>query len=167
MRISEAASEIEFEQAASLMREFMSWTRTRFNEMPEVVAAYYDSDAWERELADLGNQYARPNGGVLLAFDGSDAVGCIALKRHSTTICEMKRLFVHEHTQRKGLGRALCASVISLGRSLNYEFMRLETGDLQTEAQALYRSLGFYEIATYNLHPSHLVQHMICMERAL
>jgi hypothetical protein len=45
--------------------------------------------------------------------------------------------------------------------------MRLETGDLQIEAQALYRSLGFRDIEPYRTHPQHLLDHLVCMELEL
>ena len=167
MRIIEATSSRDFDCAAQLMREFLEWTRTRFREMPEVVDSYYDLDAWESELAALGTHYTRPDGGVLLAMDGDAAVGCVALIRFDETICEMKRLYVSDSNHRRGAGHALCSGLLDLGRELGFRHMRLETGDLQVEAQSLYHSIGFYEIAAYRPHPKHLLDHMICMERQL
>lgn len=167
MRIVEARSPKDFVRAADLMREFLEWTRVRFQDMPEVVDAYYDLDAWERELKDLDSHYAGPDGAVLLAIDGDDAVGCVALNRFDEAICEMKRLYVSDRNHRGGVGRALCAALLDRGRELGFRCMRLETGDLQVEAQALYRSLGFRDIDPYRHHPQHLIDHMICMELQL
>jgi GNAT superfamily N-acetyltransferase len=167
MRIVEATTTDQLTQAADLMREFLAWTRIRFDAMPEIVTAYYDMDAWERELDDLGREYYRPDGGLLLALDNEAAIGCVALRRFDADICEMKRLFVTSDAQRRGAGRALCLALFDLGRELGFSRMRLETGDLQAEAHALYRSLGFRDIAPYRTHPGFLLDHMICMERAV
>ncbi|MBT8442056.1 MAG: GNAT family N-acetyltransferase, partial [Gammaproteobacteria bacterium] len=162
MRIVEATSPEDFDRAADLMREFLEWTRVRFRDMPEVVDAYYDLDAWERELNNLGSHYTGANGSVLLAMDGDDPVGCVALIRFDESICEMKRLYVSDRNHRGGVGRTLCAALLDRGRELGFRRMRLETGDLQVEAQALYRSLGFRDIDPYRYHPQHLIDHMIC-----
>ena len=167
MQIIEATTTDQLRQAANLMREFLAWTRIRFDEMPEIVAAYYDMDAWEYELDDLGGQYHRPDGGLLLALDNNEPLGCVALRRFDADICEMKRLYVGSNAQRRGVGRALCLALLDLGRELGFDRMRLETGDLQAEAQELYRSLGFRDIAPYRTHPDFLLDHMICMERTL
>ena len=164
MRIVEASQPKDFEHTADLMREFLEWTRVRFRDMPEVVDAYYDLAAWERELNGLDRHYAKPDGALLLATDDDDPIGCVALIRFDEAICEMKRLFVSDRSQRRGVGRALCTSLLRRGRELGFRYMRLETGDLQIEAQALYRSLGFRDIDPYRYHPQYLIDHMICME---
>ncbi len=167
MQIVESTTTDQLQCAADLMRDFLAWTRIRFDAMPEIVAAYYDMDAWERELDDLGSEYRRPDGGLLLALEEDEAIGCVALRRFDTDICEMKRLFVTSTTHRRGVGRALCLALFDLGQELGFTRMRLETGDLQVEAQALYRSLGFHDIPPYRAHPTFLLDHMICMERSL
>jgi putative acetyltransferase len=167
MQIVEPTTAEQLQRAADLMREFLAWTRVRFDAMPEIVSAYYDMDAWERELDDLGSEYRRPDGGLLLALDNEAAIGCVALRRFDADVCEMKRLFVTSNTHRRGAGRALCLALFDLGRELGFTQMRLETGDLQVEAQTLYRSLGFRDRPPYRSHPDFLLDHMICMERAL
>ena len=167
MQIVEPTTTDQLQRAADLMRDFLAWTQVRFDAMPDIVAAYYDMDAWERELDDLGSEYCRPDGGLLLALDEDEAIGCVALRRFDADICEMKRLFVTSNTHRRGVGRALCLALFDLGQELGFTRMRLETGDLQVEAQTLYRSLGFYDIPPYRAHPAFLLDHMICMERSL
>ncbi|MFW2404685.1 MAG: GNAT family N-acetyltransferase [Gammaproteobacteria bacterium] len=167
MRIVQAKSPKDLERAANLMRDFLEWTRIRFRDMPEVVDSYYDPNAWERELNGLDAHYSGSDGVVLLAMDEGEPVGCVALIRFDATICEMKRLFVRDRNHRGGFGRALCMALLDRARELGFQHMRLETGDLQIEAQALYRSLGFRHIDPYRHHPQHLIDHMICMELEL
>lgn len=45
--------------------------------------------------------------------------------------------------------------------------MQLNTGNLLTEAIAMYERLGFRHISPYNSHPEKLMPYLICMERAL
>jgi ribosomal protein S18 acetylase RimI-like enzyme len=61
----------------------------------------------------------------------------------------MKRMYVDPAFHRRGVGRALAERLIEAARASGYARMLLDTGFLQVEAQGLYRSLGFVEIAPY------------------
>ena len=49
---------------------------------------------FNQELLGLPGPYARPDGRLLVAFEGDEAAGCIALKKLNDISCEMKRLYV-------------------------------------------------------------------------
>jgi ribosomal protein S18 acetylase RimI-like enzyme len=107
-----------------------------------------------REIAELPGLYAPPLGALLLAEHGALAVGCVALKPlEPPEICEMKRLYVRPQARGLGAGHALVAAVIDAGRNAGYRSMRLDCMPSMHDAQRLYRTFGFSEIAAYNANP--------------
>jgi len=108
---------------------------------------------FDREFASLPGEYAPPSGCILLAKEGSEAVGCVALRRISEDICEMKRLYVKPTFREKTIGRKLSESVIGEARARGYRIMKLDTLPSMREALRLYESLGFRKTTPYRFNP--------------
>lgn len=65
------------------------------------------------------------------------------------------------------MGRALGEAVIDAARRARYRSMRLDTSIRQTEAQGLYRRLGFRTIPPYYELPDELRAWLVFMELKL
>jgi ribosomal protein S18 acetylase RimI-like enzyme len=147
--IRPAVSAAEIEIARSLFREYAGGL--------EVDLCFQNFD---EELATLPGGYAPPEGRLLLAWDGAEAAGCVALRRFEEGIGEMKRLYVRPAWRGTGLGRALAEAVITEAHMAGYTTLRLDTLPTMTTAQRLYRALGFREIAAYRNNPIHGASYM-------
>ena len=108
---------------------------------------------FDRELARLPGDYAPPRGSLLLAeVDGTPA-GCAALRPLDDETAELKRLYVRPAHRGLGLGRRLTEAALAHARERGYRRVRLDTVPGMDAAQALYRELGFREIAPYRANP--------------
>ena len=106
------------------------------------------------ELAGLPQPYVAPGGVLLLARQKDEALGTVALRRLDEGIAEIKRLYVVPAARGTGLGMALLARVLSKARELGYDRVRLDSHRATMgSAIALYRRLGFVEIAPYGPDP--------------
>ena len=110
--------------------------------------------SFDTELASLPGDYAPPAGRLLLAQHENQPAGCVALHKLEPGICEMKRLYLRLQFRGKGLGRALADQIIAEARQIGYERIRLDTVEpVMKDAVAMYRKMGFREIAPYRLNP--------------
>jgi putative acetyltransferase len=109
--------------------------------------------AFDQELASLPGRYARPTGRLLLAIEGESVLGVVGLRALKGADCEMKRLYVRSAGRGLGVGRLLTTTLINEARFAGYRRMLLDTLPGMTEAQRMYRSMGFMEIAPYCENP--------------
>ncbi|MBC7909600.1 MAG: GNAT family N-acetyltransferase [Pyrinomonadaceae bacterium] len=143
MKLKQAESEVEIKQARELFEEYAAWL--------DVDLCFQN---FEKELRELPGEYAKPSGRLLLAIDGGQLMGCVALRRIDDDICEMKRLYLRKDFRGRGAGRELAVAIIEEARQIGYQRMRLDTLPRRmAQAETVYRSLGFKEIEPYYHNP--------------
>lgn len=141
-----------FVQAASAAQ--ITQARELFLEYAQSLGFSLCFQSFDQELAGLPGDYAPPDGRLLLAHYNGELAGCVALHRLEPKICEMKRLYLRSQFRGKGVGRALAETIIGEARGIGYERMRLDTVEpVMKDAVAMYRRLGFKEIAPYRTNP--------------
>jgi DNA-binding MarR family transcriptional regulator len=136
-------------------------------EPADAADAVWCLDAYYRELArrfDAGFDPANgkpvgvedmtpPRGWLFLARLDGRPVGCGALVRLSAKECEIKRMWTAPEARGLGVAKRLIAAIEAQAGEAGLTTLRLDTNRALKEAQALYRKLGFVEIARYNDNP--------------
>jgi len=105
------------------------------------------------ELKDPSKKYTAPAGELLVAIENDEVVGMIAYHKHSTTRCEMKRLYVKPKYRGMKLGEQLIQKLIELAIQSGYTEMVLDTLLPLQSAIYLYQKLGFQQCEPYYNNP--------------
>jgi putative acetyltransferase len=146
--VAQAESELQIAQARELFREY-----------EKSLGFSLCFQNFDKELAELPGDYSPPQGRLLLAEHDGQLAGCVALHKLASqtgedSICEMKRLYLRPQFRGKKLGLALADRIIVEARQIGYRRMRLDTVEpVMKDAVAMYRRLGFKEIAAYCHNP--------------
>ena len=101
---------------------------------------------------------------VIARDDEGTAVGCGGLRPLVAPegACEIKRMFVREHARGRGIGGAVLDVLEDHARRLGFASIRLETGDRQDEAMAMYANAGYRRIDCWHGGPK-----SVCFEKTL
>jgi putative acetyltransferase len=147
--------------ASALVKIFPAEFATHIDQARELFLEYAKSlgfslcfQNFDREVAALPGSYAPPAGRLFLAECDGQLAGCVALRKLEESICEMKRLYVRPQFRGKRLGRMLTDRILAEARQIGYGRMRLDTVEpVMKDAVAMYRKMGFREIAPYCSNP--------------
>jgi GNAT superfamily N-acetyltransferase len=96
---------------------------------------------------------------------GECAVACGAFRPLEEQIAEIKRMFVRPEFRCRGYARAILAELERRAAQFGYKSVRLETGDRQPEAIALYHSCGYHRIERFGIYATD--SRSICFEKRL
>ena len=162
-----ATTASDYNAFAALIREYVEWSRARYRGNTWFIEQTFSHQSLESELEALSVSYGPPNGKTLLARRDGQICGGGAYRRLDDEICEMKRLFVPDRFRGSGTGRRLCEAIIGSAKEAGFRLMRLDTGNLLTEAIDLYKSIGFRICAPYHQYPEELMPYLVFMEMPL
>src|SRR3954451_6560662 len=120
--------------------------------VPELISALdgYLSSLYppsSNHFLDL-EQLAQPDIRFFVARRARVPLACGAL-RIAHDYGEVKRMYVAPSARGHGLGRAILERIESEAASAGLRVIRLETGHLQAEALALYRSAGYVDCGPF------------------
>ena len=138
--------------------------RELFDEYQRGLGVDLCFQGFAEELATLPGRYAPPGGRLLLALEGTDPAGCVALRALEEGVCEMKRLFVRPAYRGQGLGYRLAMQIVNEAPALGYRLMRLDTLDILESAMRMYAAMGFQRRTPYYANP---LPGVVYWERAL
>ena len=128
-----------------------------FRELAERFEAGFDPAA-AHPLRDA--DMTPPAGFFFVARLDGRPVGCGALRRIDETTGEIKRMWTAPAARRLGVARRIIATIEATARSAGMTTLRLDTNEALKEAQALYRKLGFEDVAPFNANP--YAHHWFC-----
>ena len=138
IQFAEPTSAAQLDGVRELWQEYWAWL--------EFEPCFQD---FENELATLPGRYARPDGRLFTAHCDGVLAGCVAFRKLSDGICEMKRLYVRPEFRGKRVGIALARRIIDEAAACGYQRMRLDTMPRMAVAIQIYESLGFRDIEPY------------------
>lgn len=110
-------------------------------------------------------EFMAAGGCFVLACVEGVAAACGAIRPLEGETAEVKRMFVSRPYRGRGLARRILGFLEDTARGRGIRVARLETGERQPEAIALYRSCGYAEIPLFGGYVGN--PHSRCFEKAL
>ena len=98
-------------------------------------------------------EFLPPHGTFLVMRLRGEPVGCGGFERMPPDSAYVKRMWIADSARGLGLGKKLLHALEERARSMGYRKVRLETNKALSEAQRLYRSFGYEELAPFNDEP--------------
>lgn len=129
-----------------------------------------DTDLWNRyqpyqAMYDGFNQVAG-SARVVVTYQDGQPVGCGCFRPMTDAGCaEIKRMFVNPAFRGRGLATQVLRELERWAAEEGYRIARLETGNQQPEAIALYEKVGYGRIENYGPYVG--LAASVCLEKQL
>jgi ribosomal protein S18 acetylase RimI-like enzyme len=136
-------TEEEYKAAAKLFAEYAAW-----------LAVDLGFQHFDEELQNLKQVYNAADGGIILCEVNNEFIASVAIRKISTEIAELKRMYVQPAYQQKGIGQKLLEEAFTLAKTCNYQYIRLDTLNHMLPAISLYTKNKFYQIPAYYHNPN-------------
>lgn len=111
------------------------------------------------------NAHLGPRSVYLIARNAETPVGSAALRPLDKDVGEIRRMYVIPSFRGKGVGRALLDTIERTALDMRYSILRLETGNRQPAAIALYESSGYQHIPRFGEYTDDPTS--VCYEKML
>lgn len=145
-----AASTVQIDEVPATGREAQYCLAEYYRELTERFEAGFDP---AKSHAPALDEFAPPRGTFLVMRMAGGPVGCGGFKPMSDEAAYIKRMWIAPQARGLGLARRLLTALEDKAGSCGYRMVRLETNRTLTEAQQLYRSSGYREVAPFNDEP--------------
>jgi DNA-binding MarR family transcriptional regulator/GNAT superfamily N-acetyltransferase len=106
-----------------------------------------------RQASAEPEELIAPAGAFVVAYLGSEPVGCGGVKHKPGAPAELKRMWLAPSARGLGLGRRLLDELERRAREAGARTAHIETNASLTEAIALYRSAGYADVEPFNDEP--------------
>ncbi len=141
------------QDALTLLREAALEARTLYPELFSPDAPWPDNPP-------------TPGRGIyLVGYSNKLPVACGALRPIDAHTVEVRRMFVTAGNRRMGLAGIMLRELEKRAAGFGYTLMRLETGNRQSSAMALYEKLGFKRIPAFGEYVGDPVS--VCFEKTV
>jgi GNAT superfamily N-acetyltransferase len=97
--------------------------------------------------------FAPPRGAFVVIYEEGEPVAGGGVKRLDDEACEIKRMYVVPQARGRGHATRLLRALEDEARALGYAIARLDTGEHQPQAQAMYERAGYAPIENFNANP--------------
>lgn len=151
------------------VRDYQPQDREAFRRLNEEwLNRYFAIEEKDRHLFDDPERRIIATGGVIFILElNGEQVGCCALLDKEDETFEVAKMSITEAHQGKGWGKLLLQACIDRGKLLGKRRLFLETNRKLAAAIALYRKMGFVEVASDQSPPSEYVRVDMFMELRL
>jgi putative acetyltransferase len=105
----------------------------------------------DKDITDVNKNYFSKNGWFAILEYDAKPVGTYGIYRIDDNVCELRKMYLLNEFQGKGLGKMMMEDAVEIARRLGYKKMILETNMVLYKAVQLYQKFGFIEYK-----PSHL-----------
>jgi len=135
----------------------------------QLLVADLDKDLWARYPAIQQNftpfNKIEASARVIVAYAQDLPVGCGCFRSMEDETLEIKRMYVKPELRGKGIAKLILSELENWGKDEGFTQAKLETGNNQPEALAVYTGARYRQIPNYPPY-THIAE-SICMEKKL
>ena len=102
---------------------------------------------------------------VIVAYENEKPISCGAIREHSSTMMEVKRMYTLPEYRGKGLATKVLNELEKWASELSYQKCILETGWRQPDAIRLYEKNGYSRIPNYGKYAG--IANSVCFEKEI